>query len=64
MIETWVFRENLDAFLRLLAHAVGYDYSEDDGAAIEGGVDSTNAETGDWFVYEIAGSQCILLLRG
>ena len=60
MIETWVFRENLDAFLRLVAHVAGYDYSVDDRLAFDAAIGSTDAENGDWFSYEFAGSSSVL----
>jgi hypothetical protein len=60
MIETWVFRENLDAFLRLDAKIAEYDYSLDDRAAFDVAIVSTDSENDNWLTYEFSTPSCCI----
>jgi hypothetical protein len=57
MIASWIFKQNLQPFLHMLAWIAGYDASDFDYNAVEHGIDGTDNEKENWFNYEFIGSK-------
>ena len=56
-METWIYAENLKAFVRLLTYLAGYTlYDENyEWLAIENGLKVTDANDGRWYTFPIEG---------
>lgn len=52
---SWVWNENLYAFLEMLSYIVDYDFTDSDWDAIEFGIINTSYEKGIWFDYSLFG---------
>jgi hypothetical protein len=59
IMEDWIFIENLQPFVEVLAFLAGYAlYDEDyDWVAIECGVKATDADADKWHTYAFAGTR-------
>jgi hypothetical protein len=62
MVQDWILRQNLRAFLTAVSWVVGYPFGADDWAAIEHGVRESDDETGQRYEYTFAGQQAAKLL--
>jgi hypothetical protein len=62
-MDNWVFEDNLEQFIAVLAYLVGYRmYSkEHDWVGIESGLQSTNVDNDRWYSYPFAGTVPVLL---
>jgi hypothetical protein len=58
-VEGWIFAENLQPFIELLAFLAGYASYDDtyDWIAIENGITDTDAAAGKWYAYTFAGTR-------
>jgi len=55
MRSTWLFDDNLRAFLTVLSWEAQYDIAPEEYTTIEYGVRDTDAEENRWYEYEFAG---------
>jgi hypothetical protein len=62
-VEGWIFAENLQPFVELLAFLAGYRLYdvEYDWVAIEHGIKETDVDAGKWCTYAFAGTQPLTL---
>ena len=60
MVASWIFEQNLEAFLEMLAYIAGCKLNDWDFAAVVAGIPGTNDETGKWFAYEFVGNRRIV----
>jgi hypothetical protein len=60
-VDTWIFEENLQPFVELLAFLAGYTLydAEYDGVAIEYGIKATDKDEGKWYTYALAGTRAL-----
>lgn len=55
--EGWIWNENVQPFLALLARYAGYDFDDTDWQAVELGLEATDDEHPDrWYSYPLVGS--------
>ncbi|MFE1989591.1 hypothetical protein [Streptomyces mirabilis] len=56
-VEGWIWHENVQPFLALLARYAGYDFDDTDWQAVELGLEATDDEHLDrWYSYPLVGS--------
>ncbi|MFH9090574.1 hypothetical protein ACH4LD_40620 [Streptomyces sp. NPDC017676] len=56
-VEGWIWNENVQPFLALLARYAGYDFDDADWQAVELGLEATDDEHPDrWYSYPLVGS--------
>jgi hypothetical protein len=62
-VEGWIFAENLQPFIELLAFLAGYALYDDEyeWVAIEDGIQDTDADAGKWYAYTLAGTRPLAL---
>jgi hypothetical protein len=62
-LQDWIFAENLQAFVEVLAHLAGYTlYDEEyDWVAIEAGIPETDADEDKWYSYPLLGTHPLAL---
>jgi hypothetical protein len=62
-VDGWIFAENLQPFVELLAFLAGYTlYDEEyDWVAIEYGIQDTDRDAGKWYTYSFAGTRLLML---
>jgi hypothetical protein len=49
----WIWTVNLQPFLEIVSHEVGYAFAASDWTAIELGLTGTDSEHGPWFDYPV-----------
>jgi hypothetical protein len=55
-VEGWIWNENVQPFLALLARYAGYDFDDTDWQAVELGLEATDDEHLRWYSYPLVGS--------
>lgn len=56
-VEGWIWHENVQPFLALLARYAGYDFDDTDWQVVELGLEATDDEHRDrWYSYPLVGS--------
>lgn len=62
-LENWIFAENLQPFVEVLAYLAGYTlYDEEyDWVTIEYGIQDTDEDEGRWYIYAFAGPRPLTL---
>lgn len=56
-VEGWIWNENVQPFMALLARYAGYDFDGSDWQAVELGLEATDDEHPDrWYSYPLVGS--------
>jgi hypothetical protein len=62
-VEDWIFAENLQPFVEVLAFLAGYPQYDDeyDWVAIEYGIKDTDADEDKWYTYPLAGTRPLTL---
>lgn len=57
IVEGWIWSENVQPFLALMARYVGYSFDDSDWQAVELGLEATDDEHPDrWYSYPLVGS--------
>ena len=59
MLENWIKEENLRPLFEFASSCARYGLDDLDWDAITHGITTTDAETGDWFAYPLAGETTI-----
>ena len=57
MVGSWIFKQNLESFLEMLAWIAGHPFADWDYNAIVAGIEGTNGEKEQWFHYELDSSK-------
>jgi hypothetical protein len=63
MIESWIFKQNLESFLAMLAYIAGNPFEDWDFHAVVAGIKSTDCEKERWFEYEFNGPKRRITFR-
>ena len=63
MVKSWIFQQNLEAFLEMLEWIAGERLERSDYNAIAEGIVGTNQELGNWFEFGFCGKKRSIVFK-